>query len=69
LLAALRALGHDDRRKVVILRPNLTKDEYDFARPNPQTAGGLRLRQLDSLVLGADGACPVLRGRHAITHP
>jgi len=56
-LDALDAIGTNFQRQVVILQPHVTMISHDAARQNPQSANAARLRQLDTLLFGAEMSC------------
>ncbi len=57
MIERLVHLGADYERQVVIIQPHVTKARVTAARQNPERPEGLRLRQLDALLLGAEAAC------------
>lgn len=54
MIDALREIGSNYRRRVVVVQPHVTRDRHDEARANPGTSNAARLRQLDTLLLGAE---------------
>ena len=54
MIAALRSIGSNYRRRVVIVQPHVTRARHDAARAKPDSADAARLRQLDTLLLGAE---------------
>lgn len=56
-LARLAVLGANCRKRVVVLQPRVTEALVRAARGNPKSADFLRLRQLDTLLLGAEANC------------
>jgi len=54
MIDALRNLGSNYRRRVVIVQPHVTRARHDAARANPGSGDAARMRQLDSLLLGAE---------------
>lgn len=53
MLAYLDTLGANYSRQLVIVQPRLTRTRLERARAAPNTVEGLRLRQLDTLLLSA----------------
>lgn len=60
MIKALRAIGTSYSRRVVIVQPRLTKRQHDVARAKPAGIEAARLRQLDTLLLGARANCLAL---------
>ena len=57
MLEAMAGVGANYRRRVVILQPQLSKRAHDAARKQPGGPDLARLRQLDTLLLGAANVC------------
>jgi hypothetical protein len=61
MLAALRGAGENYSRRVVVLQPRVLKSEFDGARAEldarRETGRTARLRQLETLLAGADQNC------------
>ena len=56
MIVAVRALGQDYARRVVVFQPQLTKTEWDACVGTKKTAKGdrlIRMKQLDTLMLSA----------------
>jgi hypothetical protein len=54
------------RRKVVVLQPHVTKSKLEQVRKNPDHKDRGRLRQLDTLLLGAQASCHDLSADFAV---
>lgn len=61
MIAAIKAAGKRFDRQVVIVQPRVAKLEYDKARSdldhNRRTSRGARLKQLETLLVGAQANC------------
>jgi hypothetical protein len=57
MLRAMASLGTIMNRRVVIVQPQLTRRAHDEARRKAKGPEIARLRQLDTLLLGAENAC------------
>jgi hypothetical protein len=53
MIRELRDVGTDYNKKVVVLQPYVRKQVHDAARADMSSIDGRRLRQLDTLLLGA----------------
>lgn len=53
MIEELRTLGTNYARQVIIVQPHVTQARYETARVDPMSADAARLRQLDTLLLGA----------------
>ncbi len=62
----LQATGPSLRRKVVVVQPRLLRSAYDSARGSSDRGNGLRLRQLDTLLLAADQACRAMGAEFSV---
>ncbi|HKP76559.1 MAG TPA: hypothetical protein VJT67_13610 [Longimicrobiaceae bacterium] len=56
-LRALARMQARCTRKVVIVQPHLQREVWARAEANPESQEGRRLRQLNTLLVGADGSC------------
>jgi hypothetical protein len=56
-LDVLKIIGTNFRRQVVVLQPHVTKVCHDLARQHPKSPDAARLRQLDTLLFGAEMSC------------
>ncbi len=57
---ALRKIGHNYRRRVVIVQPHVTEAKHSQAQANREGSDAARLRQLDTLLIGAEMNCRAL---------
>lgn len=57
MVGALRALGSDFERRVVVLQPHIRKSYYEETRQGKGGQNETRLKQLDALLNGAEQAC------------
>jgi hypothetical protein len=53
MLSVLGDVGADVMKKLVVLQPHVTRARHEAARSNMDSSDGRRLRQLDTLLLGA----------------
>ena len=56
MLAALKVLGTNYRRRVVIVQPHVRETSWKAAQSNPAGSDAARLRQLDTLLLSAEAS-------------
>ena len=56
MIDQLQGLGRNFERRVVIVQPHMMRARHDSARANPNSADAARLRQLDTLLIGAEAA-------------
>jgi hypothetical protein len=59
MLEALGAIGTRFKTKVVVLQPHLKKEKYENGY-NSESSDGIRLKQLETLLLGARANCHAL---------
>lgn len=59
-LTILKKIGANHTRQVIIIQPRVTKVRHDAARAKPTSVDATRLRQLDTLLIGADLSCRAL---------
>jgi hypothetical protein len=57
LLTRLKGFGAEYRRRVVVIQPHVSKSLRDAATLKPKGANASRMRQLNSLLLGARSSC------------
>ncbi len=57
LISELSRLGTDYDRQVVIVQPHVMQARHDTIRTTPGSHAAVRMRQLDALLLGAQGVC------------
>jgi hypothetical protein len=57
MLDALERVGASHRRQIVILQPHTRPDTLESIRRTPSHPQQLRLRQLDTLLLGTEASC------------
>lgn len=60
LLKELKKIGANFKRRVVIVQPHVTERNHKNALAHPQSPGAARLRQLDTLLIGAEMNCRAL---------
>jgi len=60
MIRAIRRIGIDYGRRVLIVQPHLTKARVSHARSHPKSVDAARLRQLDTLLIGAQADCRAL---------
>ena len=63
MLDALKKIGTNYERQVVIIQPRLTRARALLARSKPKSSDAARLRQLDTLLLTQANACHGLQAR------
>ena len=63
MLDALKKMGTNYERQVVIIQPRLTRARALLARSKPKSSDAARLRQLDTLLLTQANACHGLQAR------
>lgn len=59
-IAALERIDARCERRVVILQPHLRSEVFHRATANPDSQDGRRLRQLNTLLVGAESSCRAL---------
>jgi hypothetical protein len=57
MIAALGAMPSDYARNVVVIQPHASQSAIEAARKSATGSDALRLKQLDTLLVGAAGAC------------
>jgi hypothetical protein len=66
MIAALKKVGANYDRQVVIIQPHVTKTRWDSARANSASGDAARLRQLDTLLVAQEASCHSLGARLAV---
>ncbi len=60
MLKELSKLGANYKRRVVIVQPHVTETKHKYAQAHPNSPDAARLRQLDTLLVGAELNCRAL---------
>jgi hypothetical protein len=66
MIRALRGIGTNYERHVVVFQPHVTRTRHDSARATTAGTELARLRQLDTLLLGADADTHALGARFSV---
>jgi hypothetical protein len=66
MIRALQDIGTNYQRHVVVFQPHVTRTRHDSARATASGTELMRLRQLDTLLLGADADAHALGARFSV---